>query len=150
MSASAHLALAIPSDADATLAKETKRILVGRPDSTLALELRATNLARKRTIRIPASATRLLVQILDEMSRGNAVRLIPVRPELSAQEAANMLNISRPTLIRWLDEGKIEFRKVGTHRRVRLESVAAFKLQLDSERMAALAELTAYDQQLGI
>ena len=73
------------------------------------------------------------------MSRGNAVKLIPVHAELTTQEAADLLNVSRPTLIRLLDEGKIEFHKVGTHKR-----------QIDTERKADLAELAAYDQELGI
>jgi excisionase family DNA binding protein len=65
----------------------------------------------------------MLVRILDEMGRGNAVTIIPVRPELTTQEAADMLGISRPSLIQLLDEGKIEFGKAGTHRRVRFESL---------------------------
>jgi len=150
MSASAHLALAVPSENEAALAKETKRILAKRPDSKMPLDLRVMNLAKKSTVQIPPSAARLLIQILDEMSRGNTVKLIPIRAELTTQEAADMLNISRPTLIHLLNEGKIEFRMVGTHRRIRLESVASYKRELDAERLAALAELTAYDQQLGI
>jgi|ERR1035441_1356744 excisionase family DNA binding protein len=150
MSASAHLALAVPSEAEAALAKETKQILAKRPGSKLPLDLRVMSFVKEPTVRIPPSVARLLVQILDEMSRGNAVKLIPVRAELTTQEAADMLNVSRPTLIHWLNEGKIEFRKVGTHRRIRLESVTSYKRQLDAERMAALAELSAYDQQLGI
>jgi excisionase family DNA binding protein len=108
------------------------------------------NLAKKPTIRIPESAAHLLIQILDEMSRGNAVKLIPIHAELTTQEAADMLNISRPTLIQLLNEGGIEFRKVGTHRRVRFESVMRYKRQLDTERKAALAELSAYDQEIGL
>ncbi len=150
MSASAHLALAVPSEAEATLAKKTKQILAKRPHSKLPLDLRVMNLVKEPTVRIPPSAARLLIQILDEMSRGNAVKLIPVRAELTTQEAANMLNMSRPTLIQLLNEGKIEFRKVGTHRRIRLESIASYKRRLDAERLAALAELSAYDQQLGL
>jgi excisionase family DNA binding protein len=150
MSASAHLALAHPSDEEAALAKQTKQMLAGHRSSRLPLDLRAMNLDHKPTVKIPPAATRLLIQILDEMSRGNAVKLIPVRAELSTQEAAGLLNVSRPTLIRWLNEGKIQFRKVGSHRRVRLESAISYKRQLDGERMAALAELSAYDQKLGL
>jgi excisionase family DNA binding protein len=149
MSATAFLTPVIPSEADATLAKETRQVL-SRLSATSTLDLRAMNLAKEPTIRIPASAAHLLIQILDEMSRGNAVKLIPIHAELTTQEAADILNISRPTLIQLLNEGGIEFRKVGTHRRVRFESVMQYKRQLDTERKAALAELSAYDQEIGL
>ena len=76
--------------------------------------------------------------------------LTPVHMELTAQRAAELLNISRPSLIQLLNEGRIAFRKVGTHRRVRLDAVIAYKRQAEAERRAALAELAAYDQELGI
>jgi len=139
----------IPSDADAILAQETKQAL-GLRSNAATLDLRAMNLASEPTIRIPATAARLLIQILDEMSRGHAVKVIPVLPELTTQEAADLLNVSRPTLIQLLGDGKIEFRKVRTHRRVRLDSLMAYKRASHADRLAALAELTAYDQELGI
>jgi excisionase family DNA binding protein len=74
-------------------------------------------------MQLPASAVKMVVRILEEMARGNAVTLIPVYAELTTQEAADMLNISRPSLIQLLDEGKIDYRKVGIHRRVRFESL---------------------------
>ena len=127
MPSSAQFALAHPSEDDAALAKQTKQILARRIGSKMPLDLRAMNLARKPTVQIPAAATRLLIRTLDEMSRGNAVRIIPAAWNSALRRLPTGLNVSRPTLIRWLNEGKIDFRKIGTHRRVRLQSVASYK-----------------------
>ena len=112
--------------------------------------MKASDLAAEPTLKISASVARLLVQILDGMSRGNAVKIVPVHAELTTQEAADLLNVSRPTLIQMLEEGKIPFRKVGTHRRVRMEKLMQYKRQLEADRRAALAELVAYDQEIGL
>lgn len=140
----------LPTESDATLAKETGRMLAQRVRSASPLSFRVLDASKEETLRIPAPAVRMLVRILEEMARGNAVTLIPVHAELTTQEAADMLHISRPSLIQLLDEGKIEYRKVGTHRRVRLEALMAYKRAADAERRAALAELAAYDQEIGI
>ena len=150
VSAAASPAPTIPSEDDVKLAKETRKILALRLSSNMPLDLREVSTPQKPPIRIPAPAARLLVQILDEMSRGNAVKLLPIHAELTTQEAAELLNVSRPTLIRLLNEGKMEFHKVGTHRRVPFKSALAYKRQIDEERKASLAELVAYDQELGI
>jgi len=140
----------LPSETEAVLAKETSRVLASRVQTTEPLRLRLLDDPAKETVQVPASAVRMLIRILDEMARGNAVTLIPVHAELTTQEAADMLNISRPSLIQLLDEGKIEFRRIGTHRRVRFESLMAYKRRADADRRAVLAELAAYDQELGI
>jgi excisionase family DNA binding protein len=140
----------LPTEMDATLAKETSRLLAPRMCSKTPLSFRIGDAAKEQTLQLPAPAVKMLVRILEEMARGNAVTLIPVHAELTTQEAADMLNISRPSLIQLLDEGKIEFRKVGTHRRIRFDALMAFKRQADAERRAALAELAAYDQEIGI
>jgi excisionase family DNA binding protein len=144
------LTLTLPTETDASLARETSRLLAPRMRSKAPLRLRVVGAAKEETLQIPAPAVQMLVRILEEMARGNAVTLVPVHAELTTQEAANMLNISRPSLIQLLDEGKIEYRKVGTHRRVRFGALVAYKRQADAERRAALAELAAYDQEIGI
>ena len=141
----------LPSEAEAILAKETGRVLAARMREGEPLRLRILDDASPDgTFNLPASALRLLVRILEEMARGNAVTLIPVHAELTTQEAADMLNISRPSLIQLLDEGKIDFRRIGTHRRIRFEALMEYKRQADADRREVLDQLAAYDQELGI
>ena len=147
----AALTSTLPSETEVALARATSRLLTAHLQDSEPLRLSILqDEFHEGTFDLPASAVRLLVRILQEMARGNAVTLIPVHAELTTQDAADMLNISRPTLIQLLDEGKIEYRRVGTHRRVRLEALVSYKRQLEADRRAALAELAAYDQELGI
>ena len=108
----------LPTPSEAKQAEETSRLLSSRLRSKTPLRLRVVGAPEDETVVLPASALKMLVGILDEMGRGNTVTVIPVHAELTTQEAADMLSISRPSLIQMLDEGKIEYRKVGTHRRV--------------------------------
>jgi excisionase family DNA binding protein len=140
----------LPTSAEAKQAEETSRLLSPRLRSKTPLRLRVIGAPDDETVVIPASAAKMLVGILNEMGRGNTVTVIPVHAELTTQEAAEMLSISRPSLIQLLDEGKIEYRKVGTHRRVRFESLLGYKKRVHAERLATLSELAAYDQEIGI
>jgi len=149
--AQAAMAPTLPSEADVVLAKETSRVLASHIRNGDPMELRILDdPSPDGMVKLPLSAARMLVRILEEMARGNAVTLIPVHAELTTQEAAEMLNISRPSLIQLLDEGKIDYRRVGTHRRVRFEGLVKYKRAAEAARRAALEELAAYDQELGI
>src|ERR1044071_7561875 len=106
----AAMVAALPSEADAALARETGRVLASHLQDSDPVQLRIPE--DETILALPASAVRLLVNILEEMARGNAVTLIPVHAELTTQQAAEMLNISRPSLIQLLDEGKIDYRRV--------------------------------------
>lgn len=142
---------ALPSEAEAAIAKETSRVLASHLQDASPMQLRILDDPSDQTmVTLPASAVRMLVSILEEMARGNAVTLIPVHAELTTQQAADMLNISRPSLIQLLEENKIVHRRVGTHRRVSFESLMKYKRQQELARRKALAELAAYDQELGI
>jgi len=146
-----ELSTTLPTEADAGIAKETSRLLAARLKKGGTMQLRILGgSAKQATVRLPAPAVGLLVRMLEEMARSNAVTIMPVHAELTTQEAADMLNISRPSLIQLLDEAKIEYRRVGTHRRVRFESLMKYKRQVEAARRAALEELAAYDQELGI
>jgi excisionase family DNA binding protein len=145
------LAATLPSEAEAGIAKETSRLLASRVKKGAPMKFRILDEETgPATVKLPAAAVGLLLRILEEMARGNAVTIIPVHAELTTQEAADMLNISRPSLIQLLQEGKIEYRRVGTHRRVRFEALMKYKRQVDQQRRAALEELAEYDQELGI
>lgn len=138
----------LPSEAEVTLARESGRLLslyLGSQEE--AREIRVIDQSGEHeAVRIPGAAYRLLVDILAQMAQGNAVSLIPVHAELTTQQAADMLNVSRPHLVSLLDGGAIPFRKVGTHRRVYYRDLVQYRNRIDAERMKALEELSAQAQ----
>jgi excisionase family DNA binding protein len=104
----------------------------------------------QEAVAVPREAFELFVRILEQMAQGNAVTVVPIHAELTTQEAANLLNVSRPFLIGLLDQGKIPFHKVGTHRRIRFEDLLAFKRQEEQRQEQVLSELAAEAQELDL
>jgi excisionase family DNA binding protein len=97
---------------------------------------------------LPRDALALLRDILTEMAQGNAVTLVPRHAELTTQEAANLLNVSRPHLVKLLEEGQIPFTRTGTHRRIRYEDLMAYKAERDRQSKEAMEELARQAQEL--
>lgn len=93
-------------------------------------------------IEIPETVFQILAHVAEVLARGDAITVVPVGKELTTQQAANTLNVSRQYLVRLLDDGKIPFTKTGKHRRLRIADVLAFKRQRDREREQALTDLT--------
>ena len=143
----------VPTPADTQLALESSRrlsrFLAAKHENALRVQIEVEN-APAESIMIPLAAFRLLNGILTEMAKGNAVTLIPVHAELTTNQAADLLNVSRPFLIEQLEQGVIPFRKVGTHRRVMFKDLMEYKQTMNQNRMKALDELSAIDQDLGL
>lgn len=97
---------------------------------------------------VPPSAFKLLMEILGQMANGNAVTVVPVHAELTTQQAAELLNVSRPHVVKLIEDGRLPARKVGTRRRVRMSDLLEFKKADDAARRRALAKLTAEAQEL--
>jgi excisionase family DNA binding protein len=98
-------------------------------------------------IEVPAAAVNALKLVAEGMSAGLALSLIPYGKELTTQEAADLLHVSRPHLVKLLEEGRIAHHRVGTHRRVRLEDVLAFATERTERRREELRELTRLSQE---
>ncbi|WP_193197660.1 helix-turn-helix domain-containing protein [Nostoc sp. MG11] len=143
---------AIPTEEDATLAKTSSQTLasyIQNNDTYRTIKVVQDN-TTSETVTIPAEAFRLLVDILAQMAKGNAITLMPVHAELTTQEAADILNVSRPYLVGLLESGEMPYRKVGTRRRVRYQDLIDYKNRIDALRMQTLDELAAQAQELNM
>jgi excisionase family DNA binding protein len=144
-----HTSPVLPSAQEIQIAQESSRKLAAFADSADVLRLNVPDVNVE--VMLPASAVRLLVDILTNMSEGNAITLIPIHAELTTQQAADMLNVSRKFLIdELLEKGVIPCRKVGTHRRIPFEALMEYKQKNKARRRQALSELAAHDQELDL
>jgi excisionase family DNA binding protein len=101
------------------------------------------------SIPLPESVFYVLERVAEVMARGDSITVVPVGREVTTQQAADLLNVSRQYLVRLLDEGRIPFRKTGKHRRVRIEDVLSFKQTRDKDRRAGLRELSRMTEEFG-
>jgi len=104
----------------------------------------------QETLVVPRGAVELLARVLAHMAAGEGVSVVPAHAELTTQQAAELLNVSRPFLIGLLEAGEIEHRKVGKHRRIKAQSLMAYLARDDQERRAAADELTRLNQEMGL
>ena len=139
-----------PSPRDAAIARSSRQILSHYARMQRPLRLRVRDRGQEAPIELPAGAVRLLMHVLEAMAAGRGVTLIPESAELTTVQAAEVLNVSRPFLIKLLDENAIPHRKVGKHRRVRMEDVMAYKEAIDREREQVLDQLTREAQEQGL
>ena len=104
---------------------------------------------RGESIPLPESVFYVLERVAEVMARGDSITVVPVGREVTTQQAADLLNVSRQYLVRLLDAGRIPFRKTGKHRRLRVEDVLRFKEKRDKDRRAGLRELSRMTQEFG-
>jgi excisionase family DNA binding protein len=138
----------LPTEEEITLAAESSRLLAACVGAGDRARLRLID--GDKDVTVPVSAIHMLVDILNQMAQGNAVSLVPVHAELTTQQAADMLNVSRPYLVKKLEAGEIEFHKLGRHRRIRFADLMEYMERVDRESRQAADELTAQAQELGL
>jgi excisionase family DNA binding protein len=142
-----------PGEGDAAIARDAlvrvKDYLKhhpGRPDEPVLLTVQED----AERLALPRSAVELMARILAHMAAGQGVSVVPLDAELTTQQAADMLNVSRPFLVGLLDAGEIEYRRVGTHRRIKASSLIDYQRRDDARRRGAADELTSLSQELGL
>jgi len=140
----------VPGAGDVELARDALRLVdEALTENTTDGPVTLTVAGAAENVVVPKTVVGLLSRILANLANGEGVAVIPVDRELSTQKAADMLNVSRPFLIRLLEEGRIDFRLVGTHRRVKTASLLRYLSQDEAERRSAADELSRMTKELG-
>jgi excisionase family DNA binding protein len=126
-----------------------REYLTGHPHAQV-VRLRVDDEHGQEVLTVPRGALELLARVLAHMANGQGVSVVPANAELTTQQAADLLNVSRPFLIGLLGAGEIDYRLVGKHRRIRAESLLEYIRRDDQRRRAAADELTALNQEMGL
>lgn len=138
----------LPTESESALARDSSRLLatcIGRgPTARLRV------IDGEGEIEVPVSALRMLVDILANMAEGNAVSIVPIHAELTTQQAADFLGVSRPYLVGLVESGKLEHHKVGTHRRIYFRDLLDYRKRSMVQSKAALDALAEQAQKLGM
>lgn len=104
----------------------------------------------KEKIKIPIRALKLLGDILKAMSEGKPISIVPVATEVTTQKAAEILGCSRPHLVKLLEEGKIEYTKVGKHRRLKFEDIFKYRQKMKNEQKKHIVDIMNFDEEIGL
>ncbi|MDW3687510.1 excisionase family DNA-binding protein [Cupriavidus sp. CV2] len=152
MSHAAIAEMSLPLEREVQVAVEGQRALA----AYLATQLETQHIQifdeknQAHRVELPTSALRLLVDILAELAEGNAVKVVPVHAELTTQEAADLLNVSRPHLVKLLETDALPYHKTGKHRRVRFADLMRFKAERGRASEQAMEALARQAQELNL
>ena len=144
--------ITLPSKADMEAAIAGQRVLaafLSTQSDTQKIQVMDEH-EQPHQVVLPTSAIRLLVDILAELGAGNAVKVIPIHAELTTQEAADLLNVSRPHIVKLIESGRLRGHKTGKHRRVLSADLMAYRQKRLSESEDALDELAKQGQELNL
>ncbi|MFD2201950.1 helix-turn-helix domain-containing protein [Shivajiella indica] len=138
-----------PSKSEQRIAEKSHEALsqiLERVHSTMTeIEIEET----KEKLQIPSRALELLNEILRAMSQGKPISIVPVATEVTTQKAAEILGCSRPHLVKLLENGELDFIKVGRHRRIKFEDVVSYKQKMKAKQKSLLIEMMNSDEELG-
>lgn len=138
----------LPSEQEVKLAKESSRILAACIGHGPTARLRVID--GKRELEVPVAALRMLVDILAHMAEGHAVNIVPIHAELTTQQAADFLNVSRPFVVSLLEKGGLPYRKVGTHRRIQFKDLLEYRERMLAHGKQMADELAKQAQELDV
>lgn len=130
-----------PNEQESEVARLSKQQLSRHTKEDQPLTLKVIDAEQEDPIQLPAGAVSMLMDILGAMAAGQGITLIPEKAELTTGQVAQILNVSRPYVVKLLEEGVIPHRKVGKHRRILIEDVMHYKQKSDVERENALNQL---------
>lgn len=151
MPRAAVIPTALPTETEIAAATGALRVLepLLLAQNDLDVQL-VCSIGDSQPISVPTLALRLLVDVMNEIASGNAVKVVSIHAELTTQEGADLLNVSRPHLVKLLEDGVIPYTKTGSHRRVKLADVVAYKQGRERLSSIALDQLTEQAQALGM
>ena len=136
---------------DKEMVRVAQRCIMASLDhSRAAVITLTTDTGKHPTVELPPSALKLIGQLLGAMSEGRPIVLMPTEQELTTVEAANLLNVSRPFVIKEMDSGRLPHRKVGSHRRIALEDVLAYAQKMRTTQASALDRMAENAHELGL
>lgn len=147
---SSHVQDFIPSKEDALLAgkalESLSKLIEGHHNMPRIIPL--ASLSKFKELVMPIGIFELILELLNQAAQGHSVTLIPSNKEFTTQEAADLLNVSRPFVIKLLEEGKIPFHKVGAHRRIKAQDLMTYRRAGEEESLEAFQELAKLSQKM--